>query len=557
MGTHGRNGDVLVMTNEGVIKGGSVKRQPLEQRWSAEGFDGLKGTPWQLRPRSTEDVDGVVPIDLPEVQGRLAPVPVPRDGGPRNLYVRRRDVEDNWTVGCPGCIALQTGLPARAHSAECRTLVAQRLLSSEEGKMRVDAAAKRKAPEALLEDVPDKDEEMHGPSAVGQPEERVEPVALPPRGEIRRVEDQGGSESPKRKREEEKRGEKRQGAPEETLFTEAASGSSDPVHYERVGGTSAATQAAVHAAISNLEIAMCVNEHVFPQASFTECMSISIELSKLGVSKSHVAEIYNPKRFTSRANEFGLKPGFAIDMELPKNSSGEHWDLSKKADQEELDRLIEKEKPFLLIGSPPCCAFSPLQNLSKDKRSAEDSERIREEGLRHLRVACKNYWKQHRAGRLFLHEHPKGASSWKEPEVLSMINEEWIFLVEGPMCRWGMVAEDNQGKGFVRKETVFLTNSPELAKVLTGKCVGHHRHVHLMNGRARKAQVYPPRMVTAILRAVREELRLRGEFNELTSEVFGVGPSPDGVSSDSAAKWGLPEESSEEARFFDSVTGAP
>ena len=519
VGTHGRNGDVLVMTGEGVIKGGSVKRQPLAQRWSLDGFDRLKGTPWQLRPKAVEDVDGVVPINLPEVKGRLTPEPASREGGPRNLYVRRRDVEEQWTVGCPGCIALQTGLPVRAHSAECRTLVAQRLMASEEGRMRVDAAAKRKAPDSILEDVPDKDEEMHGPSATGQPDEETGPLVLSPQGEVRKAETQEGPESPKRAKEGERRGAKRQGDDQETLYTEAASGSADPVTYVPASVTTAATKEAVQTAISNLEIAMCVNEHAYPSASFTECMSISIELSKLGVSKSHIAEIYNPERFVSRANEFGLRPGFAIDMELPKNSQGDYWDLSKKEDQLELDRLLEKEKPFLLIGAPPCCAFSPLQNLSKDKRPPEETEKIREEGLRHLRVAFKSYWKQHQAGRLFLDEHPKSASSWKEPEVLSMINEEGIYLVEGPMCRWGMTSTDVQGKGFVRKETMYLTNSPELARVLSGECNGKHRHVHLVNGRARQAQVYPPRMVTAILRAVRKELEFHEEFNELTSNV--------------------------------------
>lgn len=138
-----------------------------------------------------------------------------------------------------------------------------------------------------------------------------------------------------------------------------------------------------------------------------------------------------------------------------------------------------------------------------------------------------------------------------------MINEEGIYLVEGPMCRWGMVSEDSQGRGFVRKETMYLTNSPELAKVLSGECNGTHRHVHLVNGRARQAQVYPPRMVTAILRAVRKELQFRGEFNELATDAFGVGPSPDGASNDTEAHWNLPEDHSEEAQFFDSVTGAP
>ena len=32
VGTHGRNGDALIMTKEGVIKGGSLKRLTVEER---------------------------------------------------------------------------------------------------------------------------------------------------------------------------------------------------------------------------------------------------------------------------------------------------------------------------------------------------------------------------------------------------------------------------------------------------------------------------------------------------------------------------------------------
>ncbi|CAJ1397891.1 unnamed protein product [Effrenium voratum] len=48
----------------------------------------------------------------------------------------------------------------------------------------------------------------------------------------------------------------------------------------------------------------------------------------LGMSGVDVAEIYNPERFTSKANAFGLQPGFAIDLTLQKDDKGNHWDLS-------------------------------------------------------------------------------------------------------------------------------------------------------------------------------------------------------------------------------------
>ena len=122
VGTHGRNGDVLVMTPDGVWKGGSIKRVPSDKQWDLEDFDKLKGTPWNLRPKTAEDVDALpVRIPIPQGEGRLTPEAAikDKDSGPRNLYVTKKDVEGNYTVGCPGCIALQTGLPVRSHNAEC------------------------------------------------------------------------------------------------------------------------------------------------------------------------------------------------------------------------------------------------------------------------------------------------------------------------------------------------------------------------------------------------------------------------------------------------------
>ena len=98
-----------------------------------------------------------------------------------------------------------------------------------------------------------------------------------------------------------------------------------------------------------------------------------------------------------------------------------------------------------------------------------------------------------------------------------------IYTVTGPMCRWKMVAEDAQGIGYVKKPTRFITNSSELATALSGNCSGDHRHVHLINGRAKFAQKYPPKMVAAILRATKAELKKVNELSPL-SEVVTTGP---------------------------------
>ena len=74
-------------------------------------------------------------------------------------------------------------------------------------------------------------------------------------------------------------------------------------------------------------------------------------------------------------------------------------------------------------------------------------------------------------GLYFLHEHPDGASSWKNTKVQKIANTPGVYRVKGDMCTWDMKQEDEQGEGVIRKRTGFMTNSQELAKGLEKKCV--------------------------------------------------------------------------------------
>eukprot|EP00972_Heterocapsa_arctica_P064193 9472717-Heterocapsa_arctica.AAC.1 len=69
------------------------------------------------------------------------------------------------------------------------------------------------------------------------------------------------------------------------------------------------------------------------------------------------------------------------------------------------------------------------------------------------------------------------------PEVLALMAEPGIYVVQGPMCRWHMKATDAHGEGFVRKETIWMTDSKEIADVLRG------------GGRAAAAAEYPISLV--------------------------------------------------------------
>ena len=73
-----------------------------------------------------------------------------------------------------------------------------------------------------------------------------------------------------------------------------------------------------------------------------------------------------------------------------------------------------------------------------------------------------------------------------------MLLRDDVNLVEVGMCDFGMMSSDAEGEGLVRKTTKILTNSDEVAKRMARKCSKDHRHVNIIGGRAKRAQLYPP-----------------------------------------------------------------
>ena len=90
--------------------------------------------------------------------------------------------------------------------------------------------------------------------------------------------------------------------------------------------------------------------------------------------------------------------------------------------------------------------------------------------------------------------------------------------------------EASEVPSYVRKETGWITNCKELADLLQGECENKytgqvwHRHVSLENGRARKAQVYPPNLVYAILKTLKKTLVDSGRLSALEERVAGPVP---------------------------------
>ena len=79
------------------------------------------------------------------------------------------------------------------------------------------------------------------------------------------------------------------------------------------------------------------------------------------------------------------------------------------------------------------------------------------------------------------------------------------------MCAFGMTSKDKQGVGAVLKPTTFMTNSVEAYKALSKRCPGHDRHVHLVEGRAAAAQIYPKELCLTVSHAIINQARIDAE----------------------------------------------
>jgi hypothetical protein len=77
------------------------------------------------------------------------------------------------------------------------------------------------------------------------------------------------------------------------------------------------------------------------------------------MAKSKVAELYSPPRVTTYIGSLphvSLEAGMTFDLRV--GADGKQWDFLKAEDRARARMLIAREKPFIVIGSPPCTDLS-------------------------------------------------------------------------------------------------------------------------------------------------------------------------------------------------------
>ena len=529
LGVLDQSSEYIVGTPEGAVKSGTVKPVNEEDSCDPALFASVKGLPWKWDPTNTEPQRG----DPAERPCRIVLQPVvPTDqlpdplvhgsSDPRRVYIRK-NVElrrYGMTDQCRGCLAAATGGKPAMHDETCRARIEKALEEDAEmgGAERMREAKKRKTEEEATSAV----SPAVSPPAPGhadpiqQVPSAVSPAVVPtqPQGEKRAGENLS-REVESDMQMDELSFDFDEDCEELMLFNEELEyRQAEKQVLREVCGPKTETEI-----LDALQLESGTQREVLGM------------LEALGAGTVHVAEIFCPPRFTASAKRFGLLPGMAMDL---KNG----WNLDDPKQVEEAWTYLRTARPYLLVGSPECKAFSALQTLNK--RDAKYYETLAK-CTAHLELVCQMYKFQHSQGRLFMHEHPWGASSWHLKCVQEILKLPNVSVAYCDQCMLGQSVVDRSGHhGFAKKPTGFMTNSAEIKKSLSVMCDGGHDHIPLVGGLAKHCAAYPPRLVYAVLKALRKELQSVGHLNE-----FEVGATVEEP----------PPENEWLEEFYDEVTG--
>ena len=148
VGVKRRSNELMIATSEGIIKVRSVRRLPVERRWSEDCVGWVKWAPWN-EYKDAENADGEVPEGIPIEEkvnssgsGERVVYIDTRDKAPREFYISKKNAEKyGYTRGCGGCTSWFRGLARQPHTEACRNRFKE--LMKDEAKVKNNEVRKR------------------------------------------------------------------------------------------------------------------------------------------------------------------------------------------------------------------------------------------------------------------------------------------------------------------------------------------------------------------------------------------------------------------------------
>ena len=203
--------------------------------------------------------------------------------------------------------------------------------------------------------------------------------------------------------------------------------------------------------------------------------------------------VHAANRVLRNLNAEGLN---AFDLRTSK-PNGAAWDFSRRGDRKEALQYVQQNKPTWIIGSPPCTAFCRLQGLVVPKMDPVRVAKMLKEARRHLHFVISLYRLQLAGNRHFLHQHPVGATSWKDPHVEKIWGHPRVGTTVADQCTYGLTTAGPDGHPMVAQNpTKWASSSPHMLRRLRTRCDKSHDNQHLVGGRAVAAVYYPAKLIS-------------------------------------------------------------
>ena len=536
------NEHFVAVRNGNVVKTRSVCRVVEQSRWSADSVLGVVGTPSRLCPSGPEDIDEAVEeLEDPHTD-KDARIRSELEGEQDDSMTARRNVihgritekdlrNYGFSEGCPRCNDLHRGFrrTQKHHSEACRLriyqawkdaddpkylkirhLIEPEAQEPEPGHVDLDAASETRIHvdrhgvrhHIPMDNPPD---DLFGqPTPVGQPQPLTPPER--PWSRLSPPESHAGNWDPDSMNEELILDSVplHEIAPPDFLDDDADMGQDDDYDFSDP----------------------VVSDPMVSYLTFLGCCPDDAK-AKISAMKdtapTRFMEMYGRGSINHCANysrrDLGLKGIGALDLRTTK-PDGSPWNFCQRADRRLARELISAEDPDWIIGSPPCTAFSNWNHgMNFRKMDPARVQQIVSEGRVHLNFMASLYRRQVARGKYFLHEHPSGAQSWKEPQIMALMKDPTVHTVVAHQCMYGLTTPGRPGEGrkAAKKSTRFMTNSVFMSLRLNKTCDGMHEHQPLTGGRCADAAFYPLPLVTAILlgmKDTREAQSVRDEFSQ-------------------------------------------
>ena len=101
--------------------------------------------------------------------------------------------------------------------------------------------------------------------------------------------------------------------------------------------------------------------------------------------------------------------------------TGRTYDLQNKKDQNEVRRMVRRDRPLVLTASPPCTLFSIANQGPFDPKELAGAMEM----IKFVFEMCDI---QRREGRYFILEQPQGSRAWDLDVVKEMVMRQDCYL---------------------------------------------------------------------------------------------------------------------------------